>query len=522
VKNGAGANGEAVTSEQSGKVELARSPESYTYDADGNMLSDGWWSYTWDGENRLTSMTALASVPATGKRKLEFAYDYMGRRVQKKVYSWNVGTSAYQLSSTVKFIYDGWNVVAEIDGNNALIRSYVWGQDLSGSMQGAGGIGGLLLVNEGGSSYQVGYDGNGNVVGLMKAGVGTFSATYEYDPFGNTLRSTGEYATQNPFRFSTKYVDNETGLVYYGYRYCNPQTGKWISRDPSEEAGGLNLYTFIGNDGINSVDFLGLWRRGRWSGSRGKYSGIVIATKDCDSLTLLARLITGIDGDWTVLNAPKDIKRGQIVNIAPLLNVFEARLRSNIVNATKKLNSKFGNEEIHIIENESLEDSVNAYFGESEFGSLGCDSASEYVQLKGLIDTLRTRELDKLGLSRNDLISRTHVDSIESMLPGDKAWIRNYPEYVSAEKGIGPWQAENVIFMGKDRWKTSRYWGHGGTPPVKTLDGWENTLRAEYNLKYGVTRVPSDPIPGFDGELVFLNVPKITMRLFDIRNKAMR
>jgi RHS repeat-associated protein len=231
--------------------------EEYSYEADGNMLTDGWWTYTWDAENRFTSMTANANVPAESKRKLEFAYDYMGRRVQKKVYSWNVGTSAYQLSSTVKFIYDGWNVVAEIDGSNALIRNYIWGQDVSGSMQGAGGIGGLLLVNESTSSYQVGYDGNSNVVGLMKAGVGTFSATYEYDPFDNTLRSTGDYATQNSFSFSTKYADSETGLLYYGFRYYSPQIGRWISKDPMEEKGGINLYAYAFNNSPNLIDPFG-------------------------------------------------------------------------------------------------------------------------------------------------------------------------------------------------------------------------------------------------------------------------
>jgi RHS repeat-associated protein len=259
VKNGAGANGEDATSEQTGKVEVPQTPESYSYDADGNMLSDGWWIYTWDCENRLISMTALASVPAESKRKLEFAYDYMGRRINKKVYNWNSGASAYQLQSTVKFIYDGWNLIAELDGNNALIRSYVWGQDVSGSMQGAGGIGGLLIVGDISGSYQVGYDGNGNVVGLVKAGVGTFQATYEYDPFGSTLRASGENAGSNPFRFSTKYIDSESGLLYYGYRYYNSQTGRWISRDPIGEAGGINLSAFTGNNTVNFIDKLGLY-----------------------------------------------------------------------------------------------------------------------------------------------------------------------------------------------------------------------------------------------------------------------
>ena len=90
-------------------------------------------------------------------------------------------------------------------------------------------------------AYFYAYDGNGNVAGLVSAGKGTTSAQYEYGPFGELLRATGPMAFTNPFRFSTKYQDDETGLLYYGYRYYNPSAGRWPSRDPIGERGGLNL-----------------------------------------------------------------------------------------------------------------------------------------------------------------------------------------------------------------------------------------------------------------------------------------
>lgn len=126
-----------------------------------------------------------------------------------------------------------------------------------------------MLVTGGGNTYQAGYDGNGNVTALLKASTGTVSASYEYDPFGQTLRSTGEYASQNPFKFSTKYRDEETGLLYYGYRYANPQTGKWLSRDPLGEEGDLNLYRFNDNVPIYYIDPLGAQVRS----DRGWYPG---------------------------------------------------------------------------------------------------------------------------------------------------------------------------------------------------------------------------------------------------------
>jgi RHS repeat-associated protein len=264
VKQGAGMNGEDAVSRQSGNVFLSKSVEASTYDVDGNLTSDGRWTYTWDAENRLTSMTTLASVPNGAKRRLEFAYDWMGRRIQKKVYGWNAQLASYQLQTATKFVYDGWNIVAELDGNNTLVRNYVWGQDMSGLSNDAGGIGGLLLINDGGNTYHVGYDGNGNVGAIVKSNTGTISASYEYDPFGKTLRVTGEYATRNPFRFSTKYTDEESGLIYYGYRYYNPQTGKWISKDPIGEAGGLNLYGFVVNSPLINIDPLGDETRAYW------------------------------------------------------------------------------------------------------------------------------------------------------------------------------------------------------------------------------------------------------------------
>ena len=77
-------------------------------------------------------------------------------------------------------------------------------------------------------------------------------------PFGEPLTTPTGVAAEMPFRFSTKYQDAETGLLYYGYRYYDPITGRWLNRDPIEEAGGLNLYAMVDNDLLGSVDLYGL------------------------------------------------------------------------------------------------------------------------------------------------------------------------------------------------------------------------------------------------------------------------
>lgn len=100
------------------------------------------------------------------------------------------------------------------------------------------------------------YDGNGNVIGYVDMATGVKSATFEYGAFGETLIADGPMQDAFPFRFSTKYTDGEIGLIYYGYRYYQPNTGRWLGRDPIEERGGINLYSMVVNDPISWVDFL--------------------------------------------------------------------------------------------------------------------------------------------------------------------------------------------------------------------------------------------------------------------------
>ena len=92
---------------------------------------------------------------------------------------------------------------------------------------------------------------------MLNSSTGAIEAHYEYDPYGNEVLSTGALASSNPYRFSTKYLDDEFNLYYYGFRYYDPETGRWLNRDPIEEEGGINIYAFILNNPIDKVDYLG-------------------------------------------------------------------------------------------------------------------------------------------------------------------------------------------------------------------------------------------------------------------------
>ncbi len=189
------------------------------------------------------------------RKRMEFKYDYLGRRVEKIVKDGWTGSSGTTILHR-KYVYDGWNLIAEQDGSSNVVgRTFLWGLDLSGTTQGAGGVGGLLMIKDGIDQYLAAIDGGGNETGLIDKSDGSVAAVYEYGPYGEPLRAEGPYVAENPFRYSSKYTDVESGLVYYGLRYYSPTTGRFINRDPIGEAGGLNLYGFVGNDPINRIDF---------------------------------------------------------------------------------------------------------------------------------------------------------------------------------------------------------------------------------------------------------------------------
>ncbi|MCX6878737.1 MAG: RHS repeat-associated core domain-containing protein [Verrucomicrobia bacterium] len=241
------------------------------YDFDGNLTYDGRWNYSWDAENRLTRMQTTADAATAGvpRQRLDFVYDSQNRRVSKTVSTSEDGTT-WTFASNLGFLYDGWNLIAEYSAPSAesttltLQAAHVWGIDLSGTLQGAGGVGGLLashLFNPGATCYPA-FDGNGNISAWLDSS-GFLLSRMDYSPFGQLVAQykftgTGDTTLSRlPFGFSTKYTDKETGIVYYGHRYYDPVTGRWAARDPFEEQGGLNLYGFIGNGGINDLDLLG-------------------------------------------------------------------------------------------------------------------------------------------------------------------------------------------------------------------------------------------------------------------------
>ena len=238
-----------------------------SYDQDGNLLT-GYndWMLEWNGENCLKAIYNAST-------KLEFDYDYNGRRFSKKVYAKSGGN--WVLSKESLFVYDNFKQIAEFTvsgGAKTLAKSYVWQPETSGDFDVP------LWQKVDGNVYTCVVDGNKNVRRLLNT-AGTEVANYDYDPFGSVTAS-GTASAGNAFRFSSEFLDEETGLVYYNYRYYSPTLGRWISRDFINELvfirqeyvynESINLllkrksffpdYLFLCNNTINDIDFLGLDR----------------------------------------------------------------------------------------------------------------------------------------------------------------------------------------------------------------------------------------------------------------------
>jgi RHS repeat-associated protein len=229
---------------------------SYTYDLNGNLLSDGTRSFAYDDGNQ------LISVYVTNVWRSDFVYDGKMRRRLRFESTWN--GSAWVTNTAVRYIYDGNLVLQERDANNLPLVSYTRGRDLSGTLQGAGGIGGLLARTDHALSaitstlsiapYHC--DGNGNVTALIYPNQ-TIAARYSYDPYGSLVSKSGPLADANPYRFSSKEMHTNSGLVYYLYRLYDPSLQRWLNRDPIQEEGAFNLYQFVENEPQEHVDAFG-------------------------------------------------------------------------------------------------------------------------------------------------------------------------------------------------------------------------------------------------------------------------
>ncbi len=197
-----------------------------------------------------------------------YRYDYLGRRSLEQHFE--NGTFQYQR----RYVYasGSFELIAEIDPsqsvNQGILRTFTRGLDNTHSLGGGGGIGGVIALDdwELQESYYLGHDGRGNVSTIHDREDGSLTGGYEYLPFGEMVRKSGNWRV-NPFRFQSKWgldfgprEGEHWPITLYDHnlRAYDPSLGRFGNRDPIGDAGGNNLYAYADNDPVNRWDYLGL------------------------------------------------------------------------------------------------------------------------------------------------------------------------------------------------------------------------------------------------------------------------
>jgi RHS repeat-associated protein len=212
---------------------------SYTYDSNGNTLtktdSTGTTNYAWDFENRLTSVT----LPGSGGT-VTLKYDPFGKRIYKS-----------SSSSASIFAYDGANLVEETNASGTVVARYEQTENVDEPL--------AMLRSSTASYYES--DGLGSVTSLSNS-AGALAGTYTYNSFGKLTASTGSLT--NPFQYTSREFDPESGLYYYRARYYDQFPGRFISEDPLRFGTGSNFYRYVGNNPALLTDPSGLQQGEGW------------------------------------------------------------------------------------------------------------------------------------------------------------------------------------------------------------------------------------------------------------------
>lgn len=208
---------------------------TYSYDNNGNMiqksdkLTNDITNYGYDAENRLIHIGLPRESIA------QYRYDTLGRRIEKNVDG-----------VITRYVYDGKNILFEFDGSNTQVARYTHGI----------GIDKPLIMERDGQSYFYHADGLGSIIDLIDVG-GFVVQSYVYDSFGNIVQQEG--ALVNPYTYTGRELDLESGMYYYRARFYDSNIGRFITQDPiGMLSGSLNFYSYVGNNSINFIDPLGL------------------------------------------------------------------------------------------------------------------------------------------------------------------------------------------------------------------------------------------------------------------------
>ena len=216
------------TTQQNWQFSAPAASRTFTYDNNGNTLSDGIRTFTWDAKNRLKTVTKAGVT-------WKWDYDYRDRRVKE-----------YQNDVLSKyFIWSGNQIIQERNASNVITRTHYEGGFIDGATPATG------------TNYQTLTVHLGNVREVLTA-TGAIAARYDYTAYQGAVKIGTSTVDPTFLTIGNYYHHAGSGLDLALYRAYDPELGRWLSVDPLGERGGLNLYGYVQNRPVNAIDPLGL------------------------------------------------------------------------------------------------------------------------------------------------------------------------------------------------------------------------------------------------------------------------
>jgi len=441
-----------------------------SYDNNGNLVDDGTNTYEYDFENRLIKVTRKSDNVVLA----EYLYGPFGRRIEKNI-------------SGVKsvYIYDGARVIEERNEADSVENAYVYGN----------GIDEVVCLMQAGNSYYYISDQLGSTIALTDSS-GSVIEEYSYDSYG---KSSDISSLGNPYMFTGRRLDDETGLYYYRMRHYNTDLGRFMQRDPIGYGDSMNLYEYVKSNPL------------RWTDP----SGAKIHVKDCIDDLLRSKGVEdfsgGKSGDYWEYRADQTSTHGSSLEeetywrmvtsdrtfifetIDQLKRVVAARL--NIVSAAQSVQFEIinefddeGNGIPHFPPNWQIDGSFSGsatsaiaeWWGAGANNyTIGCFAGAILVSLRGISlelgNSFTGNNLSSLFSTymTTNPISSIRGNNTNDWIPGDWGYINNHAVPDGSPSIL---QGENIIYLGgsflyTDTFKDQgQFWGLGGG--IKTYNGW--------------------------------------------------
>ena len=284
------------------------------HDENGNLTTDSNLQYQYDALNRLVRVADVNDVETA-----RYSYDGLGRRTTKLVNG-----------QQTQFLYDGDQVIEERDGANATLRQFLFGR----------GVDEVLQMRSGQGDFYYSETVQNSVAALTDE-FGAPVERYVYGDYGELtiLDASGslpliESAIGNPFTYTGRRFDNETGLYYYRARFYDPDRGRFLTRDPLGYADGMGVYGYVNNNPLQWIDPFGL-------------EGISDALRDQVDRRIKDYLDSLIDGEalpfdqdpyWPLRELMKDLARNTAAEFAgPVLDSIDSLRRGEYSQASLNL-----------------------------------------------------------------------------------------------------------------------------------------------------------------------------------------